>query len=161
MYENSSYTDALQLLDLAEEMCEDKATRIYLCLLNIRVCIYLDQNDLVSCRNVQDKVMKLQKVAFNPEDPMDRELRVHQLHNSGNFACAEGNWNTAVENYRASNAMKATVSQYSLQKYGRTYLCLGRAYYFKGDWDSARDHYRQAAQFFDQDLRRSPTWMAQ
>jgi hypothetical protein len=135
----------LHLLDLAEEICEDKTTRIYLSLLNTKVCIYLDQNDLVSCRNVQDKVMQLQKVAFNIEDPVDRELRVRQLHNSGNFACAVGSWNTAIENYIASNAMKATISQFSIQKYGRTHLCLGRAYFFKGDWDSARDHYRQAA----------------
>lgn len=161
LYENSSYTDALDLLDLAEEMCEDRTARIYSSLLNIRLCIYLDKNDLISCRNLQDKVEKLQKVAFHAEDPIDRELRARQLHNSGNLACAEGNWNTAIDNYKASNAMKATVLQFSIQEYGRTHLCLGRAYYFKGEWDNAREHYRQATNIFDQDSTHSSAWLAQ
>ena len=161
MDENSSHTDALHLLDLAEEMCEDETSRIYSFLLNTRVCIYLDRNDLASCQNVQDKVMQLQKVAFNAADTKDRELRANQLHNSGNFACAMGSWDTAIKNYTASNAMKATIPQFSIQKYGRTHLCLGRAYYFKGDWNSAREHYRQAEQFFNQELRHSSTWIAQ
>jgi tetratricopeptide (TPR) repeat protein len=117
--------------------------------------------DLVSCRILQDRVVQLQKVAFDAQDPVDQGLRARQLHNSGNLECAEGNWNTAIENYISSSALRETSLQSPIEGYGRTHLCLGRAYYFKGEWDSAREHYRRAANFFDQDPIRSSAWIAQ
>ena len=68
LYEISNYTDALHLLDIAEEACEDRTTRIYSHLVNLRASIDLDKNDLVSCRILQDKVLQLEKAAFDAED---------------------------------------------------------------------------------------------
>lgn len=124
-------------------------------------------NELVSCRILQDRVAQLQKIAPDAEDPMDRELRARQLHNSGNLECAEGNWNaaiekyksnTAIENYKSSNAIK-TLLHSSIQGHCRAHLCLGRAYYFKGDWDNAREQYGRAEKYFDR--RPSSAWIAQ
>jgi len=161
LYEISSYKDALHLLDFAEEECEDKTTRIYSNLLNTRASIYLDNNDLIGCRILRGKVAQLQKVTFDAEDSIDRELLARQLHNSGNLECAEGNWNTAIENYTSSSAVKDTILQFSVLSYTRTQLCLGRAYYFKGEWESARVHYERSAKHFEQDPRLSPIWIAQ
>jgi Flp pilus assembly protein TadD len=91
---------------------------------------------------------------------MDQQLRARQLHNSGNLECAEGNWAAAIENYALSNAVKDK-SKYTFVGCGRTHLCLGRAYYFKGEWESAREQYRRAAKLFDQDPTCSSNWIAQ
>jgi tetratricopeptide (TPR) repeat protein len=117
--------------------------------------IYLDQNDLLKCREAWEEARTIY-TASEARGSMSAKMALPWvLHALGNLESADQNIDVALRLFgeAAREREKAPLEKW---RESLAHLTAGRAYYLRGNYSTAIARYDQAREFFAGDS----TWMA-
>ncbi|RDW64275.1 hypothetical protein BP5796_10777 [Coleophoma crateriformis] len=158
-YEKGEYKTALYLLKIAYTVYEDKETEVYADLQFKAGGIYLDQNDLVNCRTAWEDARDIYCRLKSSGQGSAKKALTWVLHSLGNLESADGNLDEAFAYFAEAAEQRRHEKPVQPWREGLAKMTLGRAYYLKGDCDTAIKNYVEAEEIFKESYA-SSTWMA-
>ncbi|KUJ15903.1 uncharacterized protein LY89DRAFT_719586 [Mollisia scopiformis] len=158
-YEKGERKTALYLLQLAYKICQDKESEVYADLQFKAGGIYLDQNDLAHCRQAWDEARGIYSRLQRRGNISAKHSLTWVLHALGNLESADGHLDEALSLYAEADEDRRQEQLAQPWREGLAAMTLGRAYFLKGEFETALEKFSEAESIFNKDYQGS-TWMA-
>jgi tetratricopeptide (TPR) repeat protein len=154
LYEIGDLHQSLKYLEIAKQACPDSQCLDYARFCNTAAVIWYELNNLVKCRENNEKCYKIYTALLAPDD-----IRLaHSYNNLALLSFSEKGYGKSLEHSIKSREIlmkQQVVNQYAL---GLNSMVRGRIHFVQGDHDEASKHWAQSSEIFSSSGNKK-TWL--
>lgn len=162
LYEIGDYILAVDIVDIAKSVCEDKSSAEFARLCNAQGASFYELNRAADCRSDWEYAFALRQ-KFLQATPTDIAIIADvgiSLHNLGNMEHSAGNYDRALSYYGQAVEIRLRIGDAVAFHITLTYLGIGRCFAAQKKFDEAMRMYAQAEQLFVRTLGAQKYFMA-